>query len=101
MNTKTRDKDRKNSLEYQGQILREARRDSGLTQEELAEILDCSVRHIQNIEAGKCDPSFSLVRHWMQVTKDWRSFFSFLQKPIMPLFNRRYVHEQRTENSKN
>ncbi len=88
MNTNMHENNRKNSLEHQGQILREARRDSGLTQEELSEVLDCSVRHIQNIEAGKCDPSFSLVRLWMQATQDWRSFFSFLQKPITPCLNK-------------
>ena len=44
-----------------GQNIQTARRAKGLTQEQVAEMLDMSVRQYQRIEAGTANGSF---RHW-------------------------------------
>ncbi len=46
-------------LQLLGRAIRHAREAAGLTQEELAEIIDCSPRWVQKLERGKSNP------HWM------------------------------------
>lgn len=40
-----------------GKIIHDARNSRGLTQEQLAELMNCSVRWIIQIEAGKSNPN--------------------------------------------
>lgn len=44
-----------------GALIRAERKALGLSQLELAEIVDLDIRHIHNIESGKCDLHFSTV----------------------------------------
>ncbi|WP_018690743.1 helix-turn-helix domain-containing protein [Algicola sagamiensis] len=84
-------------IKSHGRFLRQARKKSKLTQEKLAEKLDCSVRHIQNIEAGHTDPSFSLARRWLSVTKDWRTFFEVILMPTIDIEEENENHVQEAD----
>lgn len=47
--------------------LQQARIKAGLTQEYLAEILDCGTRSVQGYEAGRCDPPLAKLRKMMSL----------------------------------
>lgn len=49
-------------LKYLGRCIREARIAYALTQEELAEQSGVSVRHIANIEKGRLNPSYEIIK---------------------------------------
>lgn len=48
-------------LQYLGERISEARNNSGLTQQELAEQCNRGMRHIQNIEGGLANPSYEVL----------------------------------------
>lgn len=50
------------SLKYLGSRIRKARTDLGLTQEKLSEQSGVSLRHIANIEKGRMNPSYEILR---------------------------------------
>lgn len=52
----------KNILKHLGDCIRKARTDCGLTQEELSEQSGVSVRHIANIEKGRMNPSYEVMK---------------------------------------
>lgn len=48
---------------FQNEVLRQRRKELGITQEALAEHCDCSPRYLRNLETGmKHNPSAALVR---------------------------------------
>ena len=49
-------------LKHLGRCIREARNAYGLTQEELSEQSGVSVRHIANIEKGRMNPSYEIIK---------------------------------------
>lgn len=49
-------------LIYLGTCIRKARTDLGLTQEKLSEQTGVSLRHIANIEKGRMNPSYEILR---------------------------------------
>ncbi len=49
-------------LKHLGRCIREARNAYGLTQEELSEQSGVSVRHIANIEKGRLNPSYEIIK---------------------------------------
>lgn len=51
----------KNDLEALGNQIRTARKKADLTQEQLAERVHVSTRHIANIEKGKMNPSYEIL----------------------------------------
>lgn len=50
------------SLKHLGACIRKARTDLGLTQEKLSEQSGVSLRHIANIEKGRMNPSYEIMR---------------------------------------
>lgn len=54
-------------LKELGQKLKAARKKKGLTQQQLADISHVSLKHIQNCERGKKNPSFEILRALVQV----------------------------------
>lgn len=50
------------SLIHLGSCIRKARTDLGLTQENLSEQTGVSLRHIANIEKGRMNPSYEILR---------------------------------------
>lgn len=50
------------SLIYLGNCIRKARTDLGLTQENLSEQTGVSLRHIANIEKGRMNPSYEILK---------------------------------------
>lgn len=59
---------KKEELLRQGHALKSFRKEARLTQEDLAERIDISVRHLSDIENGKTDPSLTISRRWLHVT---------------------------------
>ena len=59
---------KKEELLRQGHALKNFRKEARLTQEDLAERIDISVRHLSDIENGKTDPSLTISRRWLHVT---------------------------------
>ncbi len=51
----------KDALEHLGNCIRNARNECGLTQQELADQTGKGLRHIQNIEKGRINPSFEVL----------------------------------------
>lgn len=51
-----------NLLKHLGDCIRKARTGCGLTQEELSEQSGISVRHIANIEKGRMNPSYEIMK---------------------------------------
>ena len=43
-----------------GQALKEERRSQGIDAEDVAEVLDCSTKHVLQVEKGTSAPSFTL-----------------------------------------
>lgn len=58
-----------NNLIKLGQRLRAARKEAGLTQEQLADRSHVSTKHIANIEKGKMNPSFEILLALSKVLK--------------------------------
>lgn len=58
---KKTNKEPSKELLYLGGRIETARKDSGLTQQELAEQCHRGYRHLQNIEAGLANPSFEVL----------------------------------------
>lgn len=50
-----------NALKHLGNCIRTARNECGLTQQELADQTGRGLRHIQNIEKGKINPSYEVL----------------------------------------
>ena len=50
------------SLERLGEKLKAARKKKGLTQQKLADLSHVSLKHIQNCERGKKNPSFEILQ---------------------------------------
>lgn len=50
-----------NTLKHLGNCIRTARNECGLTQQELADQTGRGLRHIQNIEKGKINPSYEVL----------------------------------------
>lgn len=48
-------------LKYLGELIRSARKECNLTQQELADQTNIGLRHIQNIEKGKINPSYEIL----------------------------------------
>ena len=48
-------------LKYLGELIRSARKECNLTQQELADQTNIGLRHIQNIEKGKIIPSYEIL----------------------------------------
>lgn len=57
------------NLERLGARLRAARNDAGLTQEQLSDLSHVSIKHIANIEKGKMNPSYEVLRALVTVLK--------------------------------
>lgn len=57
------------NLERLGASLRAARNDVGLTQEQLSDLSHVSIKHIANIEKGKMNPSYEVLRALATVLK--------------------------------
>ncbi|MCL2547745.1 MAG: helix-turn-helix domain-containing protein [Symbiobacteriaceae bacterium] len=51
-----------------GKVLREARKNSRLSQETVAEKCGMSTRYVSAIESGKKNPTFSYVYHFVRLT---------------------------------
>lgn len=57
------------NLEQLGASLRAARNNAGLTQEQLSDLSHVSIKHIANIEKGKMNPSYEVLRALVTVLK--------------------------------
>ncbi|MBQ8460498.1 helix-turn-helix transcriptional regulator [bacterium] len=70
---------------YLGTRIQEIRKQKGLKQSELAEIVDIDPKHMSKIECGRCFPSFELLDKIAEV----------LQKPVSDFLNTEHLQSRK------
>lgn len=92
-------KDKRNSKEV-GERIKQARKSRGFTQEEMAEILDISVTHYQNIEYGKYNISYnhlSKICNLFNLSADYVLFDKETTQMNFDVFYEKLLPEERIE----
>ena len=50
-------------------LFRHGREEQGLTQQQISDLLNCSLRWVSNMELGKCDPNWRDAFHYAAIVR--------------------------------